>query len=297
MDASTLGQRFTVLCLSIVYRGCALPVAWVVLPACRKGTWKPHWKALIKAIAPAIPPTWTVIVLADRGLYARWLYRHIQDQGWHPFLRINVQGNLRPANASTFQPIRTLVPQIGTAWDGAATVFSTPESRLACTVLARWDAGYTDPWVIVTDMELTVAEVVWYGMRTWIEDGFKDMKRGGWHWEQTKMTDPARATRHWLGMALATLWVVSVGGEADATQPASSLEELPETHIARRRVTRRSRPRLISCFRRGVVRILAALIRGESLPMGRFIPEPWPHRATVVAFPQAPPSEPQRVAA
>ncbi len=68
MDASTLGQRFTVLCLSIVYRGCALPVAWVVLPACRKGTWKPHWKALIEAIAPAIPPTWTVIVLADRGL-------------------------------------------------------------------------------------------------------------------------------------------------------------------------------------------------------------------------------------
>jgi len=25
-----------------------------------------------------VPADWTVLVLADRGLYARWLYRHIQ---------------------------------------------------------------------------------------------------------------------------------------------------------------------------------------------------------------------------
>jgi hypothetical protein len=36
MDASTLGQRFTVLAISVVYRGCAIPVAWRVLPACKK---------------------------------------------------------------------------------------------------------------------------------------------------------------------------------------------------------------------------------------------------------------------
>ena len=28
MDASTLGERFTVLAISVVYRGCAIPVAW-----------------------------------------------------------------------------------------------------------------------------------------------------------------------------------------------------------------------------------------------------------------------------
>ncbi len=33
MDASTLANLFTVLAISIVYRGCAIPVAWVVLPA------------------------------------------------------------------------------------------------------------------------------------------------------------------------------------------------------------------------------------------------------------------------
>ena len=33
VDATTLGQRFVVLVVSVVYRGCAIPVAWTVLPA------------------------------------------------------------------------------------------------------------------------------------------------------------------------------------------------------------------------------------------------------------------------
>ena len=33
VDATTLGQRFVVLVVSVVYRGCAVPVAWSVLPA------------------------------------------------------------------------------------------------------------------------------------------------------------------------------------------------------------------------------------------------------------------------
>jgi hypothetical protein len=38
LDASTLGALFTVLCLSVVYRGCAIPVAWTIVPATTKGS-------------------------------------------------------------------------------------------------------------------------------------------------------------------------------------------------------------------------------------------------------------------
>ncbi len=37
LDATTLGQRFTVLVISVVYRGCAIPVAWTVVGATTKG--------------------------------------------------------------------------------------------------------------------------------------------------------------------------------------------------------------------------------------------------------------------
>jgi hypothetical protein len=284
MDASTLGKRFTILSISVVYRGCAIPVAWKVLPACKKGAWRPHWIALLKTLAPAVPADWTVIVMADRGLYARWFYQQIKQQRWHPFLRINIQGNVRPNGMAQFRPLTSLVPTVGSVWCGTVTCFSSPEAQLSCTILARWDEGYTDPWIIVTDLAPEAASVVWYGMRTWIEAGFKDAKRGGWHWEQTKMTDPDRATRLWLAIALATLWVVSVGGQADDSLPSSTLDDLPLTHIARRRPTKRSRPRLLSCFRRGVLVILTRLIAGEAIPIGRFRPEPWPQETPLSRF-------------
>jgi hypothetical protein len=80
---------------------------------------------------------------------------------------------------------------------------------------------------------------------------------------------------------VATLWAVSVGGEVDATLPVSSLEALPETHVARRTATRRSRPRMLSCFARGIFTMIGRLIRGAGLVVGRLIPEPWPTRLSL----------------
>ena len=43
-----------------------------------------------------------------------------------------------------------------------------------------------------------------YGLRAWIEQGFKKIKGGGWQWHSTRMTDPARVERLWLAIVLAT---------------------------------------------------------------------------------------------
>ena len=40
LDASTLGDQFVVLAISVVYRGCAVPVAWSILPAGEKLAWR-----------------------------------------------------------------------------------------------------------------------------------------------------------------------------------------------------------------------------------------------------------------
>lgn len=105
LDASTLGQQFTVLSISVMYRGCALPVAWVVLAATRQGAWMPHWKRLLRCLRGVVPDDWTVIVLTDRGLYSKTLYRAIQRNGWHPMMRINRQGLFRPVGQDRFHPL------------------------------------------------------------------------------------------------------------------------------------------------------------------------------------------------
>lgn len=282
MDATNLGQQFTVLCISVVYRGCAIPVAWVIVAQQEKGAWKPHWLRLFELLRDAVPSDWAVIVLADRGLYASWLYRAIIDLRWHPFLRINCAGKFRRAGESEFQWLNTLSKTPGCEWSGRVICFV--EHTIDCTLLVRWDEKYADPWLIVTDLPPSQANIAWYGMRAWIECGFKDVKRGGWQWQQTRITDPDRAARFWLAIAVATLWTVSVGGDAELDLPASTLDELPETHVARRKSSGRSRPRLLSCFRRGCLVIVSALIRNLSLPTGLFTPQPWPPLTTSLAI-------------
>lgn len=273
LDATTLFDRFVVLAISVVYRGCAIPVAWAVLPANQPGSWRPYWQRLLCLLAPAVPTSWFVVVLADRGLYAHWLFRDIRQQKWHPFLRINSQGHFRP-HQDHYYPLHYFVPRPGTCWSGSGICFKS--HPLPCTLLAYWGLESQEPWLLVTDLPPHEADAAWYGLRVWIEGGFKDLKRGGWQWQLTRLTNPERVERFWLALAVATLWVLSVGGEADNSQPLSGLEQLAETHPARRRSTRRSRPRLLSCFRWGIQVIVATLIAGRPLPLGRFYPYPWP---------------------
>lgn len=90
LDATTLGNRWMVLSVSALVRGCAIPVAWKVMPSHAKGWWQPYWEGLLGCLKGRIPASWQVLVLADRGLYARWLYTAIVTSEWHPFLRINL---------------------------------------------------------------------------------------------------------------------------------------------------------------------------------------------------------------
>jgi hypothetical protein len=276
VDATTLGQRFVVLVVSVVYRGCAIPVAWTVLPATEKHAWRGEWLRMLCQVRTVVPRRYFVIVLADRGLYARWLFQRIVRLGWHPLLRINTGGTFRPAQSVHYQPLRSFVPQPGTQWGGTGTAFQGPRRRLNCTLLARWDEGYRAPWLLLTDLAPSAGEACWYGLRTWIEQGFKVIKRGGWQWQHTRMSDPQRAARLWLAVAVATLWLLSVGGLAEATLPVSTLLPLTNTDGPPSRLRQATSLRLVSVFRQGWIIILVALLNHRRLPRGRFVPEPWP---------------------
>jgi hypothetical protein len=54
-DATSLGDRFVLLAVSVLYRGCAVPVAWTVLKAQKKHAWKPEWLRLLAAFKTWVP--------------------------------------------------------------------------------------------------------------------------------------------------------------------------------------------------------------------------------------------------
>lgn len=283
LDASTLGQRWTVLSISVVIRGCAIPVAWKVIGAHAKGSWRPYWEELLECLKGSVPADWQVLVLADRGLYARWLYTAIVACGWHPFLRLNLGVKARAQGEEEFDWISRWVPAPGAKWQGAVECFAQKKSRLNCTLLLQWEEGYEHPWAVITDLAPEEAKVAWYGLRTWIEAGFKDVKRGGLGWHHSKMLDAGRVERVWLAMAVAMVWMIGVGSQADSQRAQPSLEHLPEKHIARQRRKRaatQAPPRRLSCLQRGRLLLVAALFKAEDLPVGRLVPEPWPEAIT-----------------
>ena len=158
--------------------------------------------------------------------------------------------------------------------------FAGKQSRLTCTLLMHWEAGYEHPWAVLTGLSPEQAEVSCYGMRTWIESSFKDFKRGLWGWHHSKMQDASRVERLWLAMAVAQVWTVSIDCQAEEKERKVALgEALPVQHIAR---LRRKRPvgqpptRWLSCVVRGRLALVTALFTAEVLPCGTLLAEAWP---------------------
>jgi hypothetical protein len=259
MDVTYLKERFSILAISVVYRGTAIPVAWRVLKGNTTGEWHPLWLALLAALRPALVEAGAVYLLADRGLYSKRLFEAIKGYGWHPLMRIRTQGKFRRPKNQEWLPLERLArPGMG-VWCQRALCFKG--DPLDCTLLVQWDAHYDEPCLIATDLPPAQVHARTYALRAWIEAGFKDLKRGGLHWEQTHMTDPARVERLWLVLAVALLWLVRVGGQAQLHWRALS-----------------SVATSLSCSTLGWLTILVAALRHDPLPLGCFSPLDW-HKA------------------
>jgi Transposase DDE domain len=218
IDVTNLADRFHVLCVSVVVCGVAIPVAWKVLYGGVKDPWGPYWEKLLSGLKAAVPADWTVLVLSDRGLESPELFRFIVGLDWHPLMRVKKGGKFRPNGWGNFYYFHQLVRHVGASFYAEGSAYTG--QNLRCTLLACWEAGHDEPWLVLSDLPPEAGNAVWYGLRTWIEQGFKILKGGGWAWDKTRMDDPGRVERLWLVLAVATLWVVALGAQDEAQQRA-----------------------------------------------------------------------------
>lgn len=274
VDATTRGSALTVLVVSVLYRGTALPVGWVVLSGNSTGAWMPEILRLLRLLRPAVPPDRPVLVLADRGLWSPRLFKRIKDLGWHPLLRLIGTVTFTP-DGQPRQPARELVSGPGQAWVGRGVAF-TGARRRAGTLLVVWLAGHAHPWLLLTDLRPRAVGTAWYGLRMWIELGFKALKSLGWQWDKTRRTDPARVARHWLVLAVATILTLAVATRLEE----ATLLELPPAVLHHPPMPPRWRPpgisRPVSLLHQGLLELRRQLIRGRLWTRLWLRPEPWP---------------------
>jgi Transposase DDE domain len=196
--------------LTLAYRKRAIPLLCACYrPGQQPGPMPQLIRRLLRRAAACLPAGVEVTLLADRGLAWPQVVDACRALGWHYVLRLQGQTRVRIADGRECSAA-DLAPRPGVRWWGEAEVFKKSGWR-AARVAACWERGCDGPWLLVSDREDGARLFRRYAKRTWTEELFRDEKSGAFHWEQSRVTDPAHAARLVLLMALATYLGLSLG--------------------------------------------------------------------------------------
>jgi hypothetical protein len=236
VDETKLADHLSIMVVALAYRKRAIPVVW-------RCYHQEKWPCsqvelvcgLLKLVGQALPPGVVPLVQADRGIgTSPELALSIQQMGWHYLFR--VQGQCRFWEEGTDCKQTKGVKQLarrGGSYVGAGQVFkkAAKEKReggwLQCRVLVKWPAQYDEPWCLITNSpNLTATH---YVIRAWQEQGFRDLKSGGWQWQRSHVWKPEHAQRLVLAMSIAYAFLLMLGTAA-IQQGKQTMRQLTRGH-------------------------------------------------------------------
>jgi Transposase DDE domain len=236
LDESTTPGGVHVLRLSVAYRGSCVPLAWAVWPHQAKLPRGAYWRYLDGVLARAaalLPPGVRVVLLADRAYDVPPLLDRLTALGWDWIIRVKARSKLVwRSEAGREQPLRTLVAAAltgpGTRLRARGAAFKNAGWR-AVHLVGEWGHGYAEPLVVLTSLAPRWTVLSRYARRFWIEAAFRQDKSQGWAWQHSQIRDPQHQQRLLLGLAWASVLVLSLGAqEAGAALAARRVRPGPQ---------------------------------------------------------------------
>lgn len=212
VDLTKLGEWLDVMMVGLAYRQRCIPLVWQCMVG--QHTWEEAQVLLIGKllswIAPAVPEGHTPLVEADRGIgNSSRLAAVVADMGWHFLFRVRDTVRVRLPDGRELS-LADLI-QGSTYWSGRGEVFKKG-GWIQVYIHLIWKRSMADPWCIITNAPH--ASGTWYAARMWQDEGFRDLKGGGWQWQRSHVRQPAHAERLILALALAYAWTLSLGTRA-----------------------------------------------------------------------------------
>jgi Transposase DDE domain len=210
MDGSVVGRGCVALMVHVVYKGRALPIAWLV----RQGK-KGHFPedlhiVLVKQVHALIPLGAQVVLLGDGEFDGTTLQHTVQDYGWSYVVRtgshITVQWDGEHFRCETVAACITPGTLV-TLTDVRVTAAAYGPVMLLCC----WAKGYKEPLHLLTNMTSADEACRVYAKRFRIETFFSDQKSRGFHLHQSHLSDAMRLSRLLMAACLAYLWIVYLG--------------------------------------------------------------------------------------
>jgi hypothetical protein len=216
IDSSQLGRGCMCLMVSVVYKGRALPIGWLVFQGNKGHCSEARHLEVLVQIQPLIPGGATVIVLGDGEFDGVTWLQTLTDYGWLYVCRT-------AKNAILYEDeMRFSFAQWGVQRGqclSLAQVRFTDQRYGPLLAVAWWDTAYQEPIYLVTNFELAEEACHYYRLRFRIETFFSDQKSRGFYLHKSHLSDPQRLMRLLIAACLAYIWLVYLG-ELATRRPA-----------------------------------------------------------------------------
>lgn len=210
IDGSVVGRGCVALMLHVVYKGRALPVAWLVRSG-KKGHFPEDLHiALVEQVYQLLPPGAQVVLLGDGEFDGTTLQHRLHAYGWSYVVRTG-------SHITVFWDEERFRCNTIASCIKPGTLVALHEARVTADaygpvlLLCCWAKGYKDPLYLLTNMASAEEACHVYAKRFRIETFFSDQKSRGFHLHRSHVSDPARLARLLMGACLAYIWIMHLG--------------------------------------------------------------------------------------
>lgn len=214
VDETKLHDRLAVMVVGVAWQRRCIPLVWRCYKANKAEAYPAEGQVgmisgLLALVKQGLPADCKVLVLADRGIgCSPDLCRAVEALGWHFLFRVTCQTKVVTTEAEY-----TIAQQVqpGQIWSVEGQVFKQ-RGRISGRALALWSLGYDEPWALVTNDPQGTGHQ--YAERNWQEQSFRDLKTGGWHWNESLIRKPEHMSRLLLILVIAYAWTIALGSQA-----------------------------------------------------------------------------------
>jgi hypothetical protein len=215
IDGSEVGRKCLALVVSVVYRGRALPIAWIVVKGSKGHFPEDTHVRLVQKVHELVPEGVTdVVFLGDGEFDGIQLQAKLEKYFWRYVCR--TASNTILSHNGVESAYQGLSLQSGERWSHSGLLF-TRQFYGPIMAIGWWRRGCKEPIYLVTNFASADEACYWYQKRFRIETFFSDQKGRGFHLHKSHLSDPARVARLMLAACLAYLWIVFLGALAMET--------------------------------------------------------------------------------
>lgn len=209
-DGTKVGFGHQLLVIALAYRRRAIPIAWTWAKQARGHSSSIKQLALLNYVRRLIPAGIPVILVGDSEFGAVEVLRQLGAWGWYYVLRQKANHQVKLSLEDGWQDFGAVIQKPGQSLWLAESLLTLKHAHPA-NLLAHWQVGEAEPWLLATNLPYPQAALKAYGHRMWIDEMFGDLKGNGFDLESTHLQHFSRLSRLTLAVVLLYVWLVAVG--------------------------------------------------------------------------------------